>query len=69
MESLRSSWHFANDNGEIQVNYKGDVRGEKMKGVFVANFGGQERETPFEAVKVSSSKVDDDEVDDDDEDD
>ena len=40
------------------VKYSADPRGDKIAGLIVTNFGGQERETPFEGARVETPKSD-----------
>jgi hypothetical protein len=41
-----------NDNGEFKISYTAEPRGDKLTGVIVANFGGQQRETPFQGTRA-----------------
>ncbi len=56
---------FQTDNGEFSVTYKAEPRGDKIAGVIVANFGGQENETPFAGARAATPKADDDDEDED----
>ena len=62
-----------NDNGEFSIKYRAEPRGDTMTGVMVANFGGQERETPFACAREPEPKdkgaVNDDEDEEDDDED
>jgi hypothetical protein len=57
---------FQNNDQEFAVTYKAEPRGDKIAGVILTNFGGEERETPFEGARTAAPKDDDDKGDNDD---